>query len=122
MLSCCGLLLQQKTDPFLLVCPSPVDAADVQSKGQGVGLGGGLGGGIGGGPDQEQIYQENAFQTSSREFLTTDGQTNIYTSGRYGQGFYGDAGFMNYSEVIDTWRTNELYLDKVSKVVMRSLL
>lgn len=38
-----------KTDPFLLVCPSPVDAADIQSKGQGVGLGGGPGGGIGGG-------------------------------------------------------------------------
>lgn len=115
-LCCCGSL-SQKTDPFLRLCPSPVDTADVQTKGQGIGLGGGLGGGMGGGLDQEQIYQENAFQTSTREFLSTDGQTNMYTSGRYGQGFYGDAGFMNYSEVIDTWRTNELYLDKVRRLL-----
>ncbi|XP_041912492.1 desmocollin-2-like [Alosa sapidissima] len=108
-----------KTDPFLLVCPSPVEAVDSQLKGQGVGLGGGigggmgggLGGGMGGGLDQQHMYQENAFQTSNREFVT-EGHTNIYTSGQYGQGFYGDAGFVNYSGALDMWRSNELYLDK----------
>ncbi|XP_063057055.1 desmocollin 2-like protein [Engraulis encrasicolus] len=119
-----------KTDPFLTLCPSPVEQVDIQTKSQlagslagglaGSGMAGGLGGGgVGGGLEQETLnqqsmYQENAFHTSTREYRTTDGQSNYYnTSGHYGHGFYGDAGYVSYSgEALDTWRTNEVYLDK----------
>lgn len=80
---------------------------------------------------QQQMNQESIYQTNRRDFLTSQGQSNLYSSGQFGQygqyGQYGqfgqhggsmytDTAFVKQSQLtaLNTWKTNGLYLDKVN--------
>uniref|UniRef100_A0AAY4CVC2 Cadherin domain-containing protein n=1 Tax=Denticeps clupeoides TaxID=299321 RepID=A0AAY4CVC2_9TELE len=65
-------------------------------------------------PGGHQTLQKSSFHTMRHEFSSATGHhDNVYgTAAHYGDGFYGDTGYVKYSDAFATWRTNELYLDR----------
>ncbi|XP_071393557.1 desmocollin 2-like protein isoform X2 [Centroberyx affinis] len=118
-----GMLLKSNTEApgeevksaSLLMVPtsSDVDALDGSMKGAGlldqksitlpVGLGG-----------LQTMTQQGMYQSSRRDFMTTQGQSSFYSTGHYGNANYNDSLFYKQSHLsaLHTWETNGLYLDK----------
>ncbi|KAI4892503.1 hypothetical protein NFI96_018299 [Prochilodus magdalenae] len=66
---------------------------------------GAAGGGFG-----QTLHGGSMYQSGTQGYMTNQG---MFSSGQYGGGFYGNAMYNKFSDMstMDTWRTNELYLD-----------
>lgn len=70
----------------------------------------------------QQFFQGGGvYNTTTQDF----GTEKYYTSGRYDNNLYGNAGFQKFSNMnmntLDTWNTNGRYLDRVSLTYMTFL-
>ncbi|XP_072538794.1 desmocollin 2-like protein [Salminus brasiliensis] len=64
----------------------------------------------GGAYGQQAIHGGSMYQTGTQGYMTNQ---SMFSSGQYGAGFYGTSSYNKFSDMsaMDTWRTNELYLD-----------
>ncbi|KAL7888148.1 hypothetical protein AOLI_G00031220 [Acnodon oligacanthus] len=67
-------------------------------------------GAAGGTFGQQAIHSGSMYQGGTQGYMTN---RSIFSSGQYGGGFYGNTSYNKFSDMstLDTWRTNELYLD-----------
>ncbi|XP_007257069.3 desmocollin 2 like [Astyanax mexicanus] len=112
-----GMLLKSNTEApgeevkdTLLVMPgSGVDIVD-GSKGGATMEHQTMLGTAGGAYGQHAIHGGSMYQTGTQGYMTNQ---SMFSSGQYGAGFYGNTMYNKFSDMsaLDTWRTNELYLD-----------